>query len=172
MEKQKKYQLVAWTSNAVSKDEMQVLMIPSVHHDMQEAYFKNISRYRKGNASVRKLRKLIDSYEENIRFFIITGHYGDAIRMTGYAAIACVETDEWEFIDTDLGSYDYFYGKMRSEFFRLYGQFNELIRKYGRHDILLEESSIKLKETFDRITEMDSDLYRHLREMKAWKRHF
>lgn len=172
MEKQKKYQLVAWTSNAVSKDEMQILMIPSVHHDMQEAYFKNIARYRKGNVSVRRLRKLIDSYEENIRFFIMTGHYGDAIRMTGYAARECVDTNDWEFIDTDLGSYDYFYGRMRSEFFRLYGQFNELIRKYGRYDILLEESSIKLKETFERITEMDSDLYRHLREMKAWKRHF
>ena len=172
MEKKKKYQLVAWTSNAGKKDEMQVLMIPSVHHDMQEAYFKNISKYRKGDISVSKLRNLIDSYEENIRFLIMTGHYGDAIRMTGYAARACVETNEWEFIDTDLGSYDYFYGKMRSEFFRLYGQFNELIRKYGRHDILLEDNSRKLKEAYDEITEMDSDLYRHLREMKAWKRHF
>ena len=152
MEKKKKYQLVAWTSN-VNKDKDSLLfMTPSLHHEMQEPFYEEICRYSQGVMNSGKLQKLISAYEKNISFLILTGHYGDAIRMTGWAAGRCAETGG-------------------PEFFRMYNQFHEMIIRYDRKDILLERDSKKLEELHDRMTAMEDVQKKHPAEMKARKGH-
>ena len=158
MMKEKRHQLVAWTRHAEDNGIPEVRMIPSLHHEMQEPYFR---------------KRGIRGYEQNAEFDFCTGHYGEGIRRLRQAAIECIMGCDWDLdwtgYDNDLGSYDHFIGKNRGEFFRLYGKFMKSIDRYKRQDILIESESLKLRELYNELTRPERDLHRHLREMRAWK---
>lgn len=173
MMEKKNYQLVAWTHRSEYDGELEVRMIPRLMLEIEEPYFKKIGRLFQELEKGRDVsQEMADVYEENADFMFRTGRYGDGIRMLCLAATACTWNDNWEFMDTDLGSYDWLYGKTRHDFFRLYGRFRKAIRKYGRDDIMLEENSKRLEELFSCITAMDRSLSQHLSEMRCWKTKF
>lgn len=175
MEK-KKYQLVAWTRKVKGQDDPEIRMIPSLHHDMQEPYFKEIGRCqqeerRSGVLDTELASRFVKAYEENAGFLFRTGHYGDGLRFLRLAALYCIYSDDdsWAFWDTDLGSYMYFCGRLREDFLRITREFIALAEKYGRHDILMEKESKELLEVYAGQTSEEKDLNRHLKKMRAWK---
>ena len=125
MKMEKKYELVAWTRN-VGKGEVEVRMIPLLHHQVQEHLFDGIAECnRKGRSALaRRVRML----EQSGDFNLMTGHYGEGLRFLRAAALACLESNR------------------KRNFMRLYAKFHEMIRKYRREDILLEEKSRLLEE--------------------------
>ena len=173
MEK-KKYQLVAWTRNVEGMEDPEIRMIPSLHHQMQEDYFDEISRCQRkeeaGCLDAKVARRFVKVYEENARFMFRTGYYSDGLRFLRMAMAYCISSDDhaWTFWDTDLGSYTYFCGKLREEFLRLAKEFIILAHKYGRWDILAEKKSKDLLEIFWEQTKEEGDLNAHLKEMKHW----
>lgn len=172
----KKYQLVAWTRNVTGQTEPEIRMIPSLHLEMQEPYFKEIGRCqqeekrRSGSIDEELASRFVRIYEQNAGFLFRTGHYGDGLRFLRKAAFYCISSDDhaWTFWDTDLGSYMYFFGKLRGEFIRLVKEFVTLARKYNRLDILAEKESRDLMEIYREQTREEVDMERHLKEMKAW----
>lgn len=172
----KKYQLVAWTRNVKGQDDPEIRMIPSLHLDMQEPYFKEISRCqqekrRSGGLDTELASRFVKAYEENARFLFRTGHYGDGLRFLRLAALYCIYSDDdsWVFWDTDLGSYMYLCGRLREDFLCITREFLALAEKYGRHDILMEKESKELLEIYAGQTSEERDLNRHLKKMRAWK---
>ena len=125
MKMEKKYQLVAWTRN-VGKSEVEVRMIPQLHHQTQEYLFDGITAcQRKGKSALKRRTHLL---EQSADFNLMTGHYGEGLRFLRSAALACLESDrKWDFM-------------------RLYSKFHEMVRKYRREDILLEKDSKLLEE--------------------------
>lgn len=172
----KKYQLVAWTRNVTDRKEPEVRMIPSLHHEMQEPYFREIGRCqqeekrRSGCLDEDLATRFVRVYEQNARFLFRTGYYGDGLRFLRKAAFYCIYSDDqaWTFWDSDLGSYMYFCGKLRGEFLRLVKEFISLARKYNRLDILAEKESRDILEIYGEQTHESLDLERHLEDMKAW----
>ncbi len=172
----KKYQLVAWTRNVKGQKEPEVRMIPSLHLEMQEAYFREIGKCqqeekrRSGCLDEELAARFVRVYEQNARFLFRTGYYGEGLRFLRKAAFYCIYSDDqaWTFWDTDLGSYMYFCGKLRGEFLRLVKEFITLSRKYNRIDILTEKESMDLLETYRAQTQEKVDLESHLEEMKSW----
>lgn len=168
--KNKKYQLAAWTRN--SDKGVEIRMVPSLHHEMQESFFKEIARcYDKEEKGIDVSEQLMRAFEKNADFLLTTGHYGDGLRLIRKAALHCIYSDDdaWYFWDSDLGSYMYFLGKMRKDFLRLCRKFIDLAEAYGRKDILNEPDSVELLTIYMEQTQEDRDLRKHLREMKAWK---
>lgn len=172
----KKYQLVAWTRNVTDQKEPEVRMIPSLHLEMQEPYFREIGRCqqeekrRSGCLDEDLATRFVRVYEQNARFLFRTGYYGDGLRFLRKAAFYCIYSDDqaWTFWDSDLGSYMYFCGKLRGEFLRLVKEFISLARKYNRLDILAEKESRDILEIYGEQTHESLDLERHLEDMKAW----
>lgn len=165
----KKYQLVAWTRNSMS-DNPELRIIPSLHFDLQEPFFKEIAAcHHAEEKGIDVTRRLVNAYERNARFFFLTGHNGDGARFLCLAATYCVIDDFWTDWDTDLGRYMVHYGPMNGDFFRLYKEFNDAVAKYHREDILLEENSIRLASLYRQITEEERDLEHHLDEVRRWK---
>lgn len=172
----KKYQLVAWTHNVTGQKEPEVRMIPSLHLEMQEPYFREIGKCqqeekrRSGCLDEELAARFVRVYEQNARFLFRTGYYGEGLRFLRKAAFYCIYSDDqaWTFWDTDLGSYMYFCGKLRGEFLRLVKEFITLSRKYNRLDILTEKESMDLLETYRAQTQEEVDLESHLEEMKSW----
>lgn len=175
MEK-KKYQLVAWTRNIEGQDGPEVRMIPLLHHEMQEPYYREITKCqqeekkRSGHIDEELAARFVRIYEETARYMFRTGYYGDGLRFLRMAASYCIWSDDqaWVFWDTDLGSYMYFCGKLRGEFVRLCKDFIVLSQKYGRPDILAEKESEKLLEIFREQTREERDLEKYLDEIKHW----
>ena len=175
MEK-KKYQLVAWTRNVEGQEDPELRMIPMLHFQMQEPYFDEIARCRKeekknnGYIDVELAIRFVKAYEQNARFMFRTGYYGEGLRFLRCAAFYCIASDDdaWTCWDTDLGSYMYFFGKLRGEFLRLTREFISLVKKYGRHDILTESKSKRLLELYEEQTREERDLDIHLKKMRAW----
>ncbi len=173
----KKYQLVAWTRKVEGKDEHELRMIPSLHHDMQEYYFHEIGRCyqeqeaRSGFLDRELATRFMKVFEQNARFLFYTGHYGDALRFLRKAAFYCIfsEDEAWTYWDTDLGNYMYFHGSLLEEFLRLTKEFITLAHKYNRTDILTENESKKLIEIYQEQTAEERDLSLHLKKMRAWK---
>ena len=174
MEK-KKYELVAWTRNLEGRETPEIRMIPSLHHEMQEPYYREIARCREEEERAGKLdedlaSRFVRVYEETARYMFRTGYYGDGLRFLRMAAFYCIWSDDnaWVYWDTDLGSYTYFCGKLRGEFLRLCRELITLAERYQRYDILTERRSRDLLEIFSEQTREDRDLARHLDEMKYW----
>ena len=174
MEK-KKYELVAWTRNLEGRDTPEIRMIPSLHHEMQEPYYREITRCREeertGKLDEHLASRFVRAYEEAARYMIRTGYYADGLRFLRMAAFYCIWSDDnaWVYWDTDLGSYTCFCGKMRGEFLRLCRELITLAERYQRYDILTERRSRDLLEIFREQTREERDLARHLDEMKHWK---
>lgn len=170
MMKDKKYQLVAWTRNVKENDGPEVRMIPSLLHEMQEPYLAEIGRLTHNGGSAREMA---DAYERNADFLLKAGQYGEGIRFLRLAALQCIMDCDWDMdwagFDTELGRYDYFIGKTRGDFFRLYGKYRRMAVRYRRQDIFLEKESLKLEELYEGQTAYEMDLSRHLHEMKVWK---
>lgn len=170
MMKNKKYQLAAWTRN--SGNGVEIRMIPSLHHEMQESYIREIGRCHKMEEEGRDVSmRLMKAFEDNADFLFLTGHYGDGLRYIRKAALHCLDSDDnaWCSWDTDLGSYMYFLGKLRDDFFRLCRRFIGLAEKYGRSDIFIEPESVHLMEIYNEQIQEDRDLRTHLHKMKVWK---
>ena len=163
MEK-KNYELVAWTRKVEGQEDPDLMMIPSLHYEMQRPYIKGIA-HSKSNKEKARL------YEQNARFMFKTRYYGDGLRYLCKAALYCVpdEDTSWCVWDTDLGSYMYFFGELRGDFFHLAKEFIGLCHKYGRYDILQEKDSKTLLEIYAGQTQEERDLAEHLKMMKAWK---
>lgn len=127
--KEKKYQIVAWTRN--TKDgEVEVRMIPEMHHQVQEHLFNGIAECNhKGDSALARRVLLL---EQSGDFNLMTGHYGEGLRFLRSAALAC------------------FHSQIRWDFRRLYEKFHEMIRKYCRPDILMEKESRLLEELHER----------------------
>lgn len=121
MEK-KKYELVAWTRKVEGQEDPDLMMIPSLHYEMQGPYIKGIAYSRSKGEKAR-------IYEQNARFLFKTGYYGDGLRFLCKAALLCVPHSE-------------LYG----EFLRLAEEFITLTRKYGRFDLMCEKDGRNLAE--------------------------
>ena len=170
MVKNKKYQLAAWTRN--SGNGIEIRMIPSLHHEMQESYIKEIGRCHKMEKEGQDVsERLMRAFEDNADFLFLTGHSGDGLRYVRKAALHCIDSDDnaWCSWDTDLGSYTYFLGKLRNDFLRLCIKFIDLADKYGRKDLLSEPESVHLLEIYIEQTQEDRDLRAHMRMMRVWK---
>jgi hypothetical protein len=153
---EKKYQIVAWTRN--TKDgEVEVRMIPEVHHQAQEHLFDGIAECnRKGDSALARRVLLL---EQSGDFNLMTGHYGEGLRFLREAALACLEPDsEWTVLDDESGSHPYFIGKTRWDFLRLYEKFHEMVRKYCRPDILMEKESRLLEDLYEGQARVGKDL--------------
>lgn len=123
---EKKYLLVAWTRN-VGDGEVEVRMIPELHHEAQKHLFEGIAECRrKGGAALDRKIVLLENSGD---FNLMTGHYGEGIRFLRAAALACLEAD-----------------RARCDSIRLYDKFHEMIRRHGREDILMEKESVLLEE--------------------------
>ena len=134
---EKKYQIVAWTRN--TKDgEVEVRMIPEVHHQAQEHLFDGIAECNRKGDSAQARRVLL--LEQSGDFNLMTGHYGEGLRFLRAAALAC------------------FHSQIRWDFRRLYEKFHEMVRKYCRPDILMEKESRLLKDLYEGQARVDKDL--------------
>ena len=131
MEIKKRYQLVAWTRN-VGKEEVEVRMIPQLHHQTQEHLFNGIAECnRKGRSALARRILLL---EQSADFNLMTGHYGEGLRFLRTTALACLEPTRKRATPN------------KEEFRRLYNKFHEMVRKYSREDILMEMESRLLEE--------------------------
>ena len=141
---EKKYQIVAWTRN--TKDgEVEVRMIPEVHHQTQAHLFNGIAECNRKGDSAQARRVLL--LEQSGDFNLMTGHYGEGIRFIRAAALACLEPDsEWTVLDDESGSHPYFTGQARWDFLRLYEKFHKMVKKFCRPDILTEQESKLLED--------------------------
>jgi hypothetical protein len=167
---EKKYQLVAWTRKSSEEELPELRLIPSLHHELQEKYIREISRYLNSDEYIEnRSQKLAELYEMNADFYFITGHYGDGIRFLCKAALYSIDDDQWVEYDTDLGSYSCLCGFSGQEFNRLYDRFRTMVKKYRRHDILLENEPQLIEKIHDDLAREDKDLLKHLKRMKAWK---
>ena len=125
---EKKYQIVAWTRN--TKDgEVEVRMIPEMHHQAQAHLFNGIAECNRKGDSAQARRVLL--LEKSGDFNLMTGHYGEGLRFLRSAALAC------------------FHSQTRWDFLRLYEKFHEMVRKYCRPDILMEKESRLLEELYN-----------------------
>ena len=125
---EKKYQIVAWTRN--TKDgEVEVRMIPEMHHQVQKHLFDGIAECNRKGDSAQARRVLL--LEQSGDFNLMTGHYGEGIRFIRAAALAC------------------FQSQTRWDFLRLYEKFHEMVRKYCRPDILMEKESRLLEDLYN-----------------------
>jgi hypothetical protein len=134
---EKKYQIVAWTRN--TKDgEVEVRMIPEVHHQAQEHLFDGIAECnRKGDSALARRVLLL---EQSGDFNLMTGHYGEGLRFIRSAALAC------------------FNSQTRWDFLRLHDKFHEMVRKYCRPDILMEKESRLLEDLYEGQARVGKDL--------------
>ena len=172
----KKYQMVAWTENVTDREKSKLYMIPSLHFEMQAPYFDEISRCREEVrlnsefVSTKLARRFVRAYEENARYFFLTGYEGDGLRFLCKAALYCIREDDlnWTYWDTDLGHYSCFCGELRHEFTRLCRECLKLAEKHSLHHILLEKEPRLMMELFLEHTQEERDIARHLRKMKAW----
>ena len=122
---EKKYQLVAWTRNVTERKSARLFMIPSLDHQMQEPYFNEIAmcskerQRHKGHIDVSLARRFANVYEQNARFYFLTGNSGDGIRFLFKAAKFCQPY-------------------LRFEYVRLRDEALQMARRYSREDILQE----------------------------------
>ena len=150
------YQIVAWTRNT-NDGEVEVRMIPEVHHQAQEHLFNGIAEcYRKGGTAQERRILLL---EQSGDFNLMTGHYGEGLRFLREAALACLEPDsEWTVLDDESGSHPYFIGQTRWDFLRLYEKFHEMVKKHSRPDILMEKESRLLEDLYEGQARVGKDL--------------
>jgi hypothetical protein len=134
---EKKYQIVAWTRN--TKDgEVEVRMIPEMHHQAQEHLFDGIAECNRKGDSAQERRILL--LEQSGDFNLMTGHYGEGLRFLRAAALAC------------------FHSQIRWEFLRIYEKFHERVKKYCRPDILMEKESRLLEDLYERQASVGKDM--------------
>ena len=125
---EKKYQIVAWTLK--TKDgEVEVRMIPEVHHQVQKHLFDGIAECNRKGDSAQERRILL--LEQSGDFNLMTGHYGEGLRFIRSAALAC------------------FHSQIRWDFLRLYEKFHETVKKHSRPDILMEKESRLLEDLYN-----------------------
>ena len=174
---ERKFPLVAWTENITDTENARLYMIPSLESEVQadlvtDLTFIHQEEYKShGHISLDLARRAIKAYENMSRFEILTGHAGDGIRYLFFATKYCIWEDDlnWVYYDTDLGSYSYFCGELRHEFFRLYKEGIRLARKYRRVDVLMEDKPRQMLELYYEQTQEKRDLCRHLKEVSCWK---
>lgn len=173
----RKYQLVAWTQNITDNENARLYMIPSLESEVQadlvtDLTFIHREEYKShGHISLDLAGRAIKAYENMSRFEILTGHVGDGIRYLFFAAKYCIWEDDcnWVYYDTDLGSYSYFCGELRHEFFRLCKEGIRLAIKYRREDVLMEDKPKQMLKLYYEQTQEERDLCRHLKEVSCWK---
>ena len=173
---EKKYQLVAWTRNITDKENARLYVIPSVENDLLEPMITEVSQCRKqqkkagGEISLKLARRFVRAYEQSARFDILTGHMDSAVRFLLKAADYCIYEDDfnWNYWDTDLGSYSYFCGELRHEFVRLCEEAIALARKHRLEHILKETGPKRTISNYQEHTKEERDLKKYLREISAW----
>lgn len=125
---EKKYQIVAWTRNT-KEGEVEVRMIPEMHHQVQKHLFDGIAECNREGDSAQARRVLL--LEQSGDFNLMTGHYGEGLRFLRSAALAC------------------FQSQTRWDFLRLYEKFHETVKKHSRPDILMEKESRLLEDLYN-----------------------
>jgi hypothetical protein len=125
---EKKYQIVAWTRNT-KEGEVEVRMIPEMHHQVQKHLFDGIAECNRKGDSAQARRVLL--LEQSGDFNLMTGHYGEGLRFLRSAALAC------------------FQSQTRWDFLRLYEKFHETVKKHSRPDILMEKESRVLEDLYN-----------------------
>ena len=125
---EKKYQIVAWTRNT-KEGEVEVRMIPEMHHQVQKHLFDGIAECNRKGDSAQARRVLL--LEQSGDFNLMTGHYGEGLRFLRSAALAC------------------FQSQTRWDFLRLYEKFHETVKKHSRPDILMEKESRLLEDLYN-----------------------
>lgn len=172
----KKYQLVAWTRNVTDPENARLNMIPSLEWEIQEPYFREITRCQQeekeqgGFISLSLARRFVRAYEQNARFEFLTGHSGQGIRWLCKAALYCIWEDgfNWAYWDTDLGSYSCFCGELRHEFTKLCREAVSLAKKYSREDVLLEKEPSQMLEFYLEHTQEERDLQTYLKDVSCY----
>ncbi len=172
----KKYQLVAWTRNVTDSENARLNMIPSLEWEIQEPYFREITRCQQeekehgGFISLSLARRFVRAYEQNARFEFLTGHFGQGIRWLCKAALYCIWEDgfNWAYWDTDLGSYSCFCGELRHEFARLCKEAVSLAKKHSREDVLLEKEPSMMLEQYLEHTQEERDLQTYLKDASCY----
>ena len=120
-------------------------MTPSLEHEMQESYFNEIWKCRNeeirrhGYINVSLARRFIRVYEQNARFHILTGRYGDAIRRLSIAALYCTWTDGGNWSDDNHEHHSRSQRELRHEFIRLAEEIQSLALEYSLEGVLREE---------------------------------
>ena len=93
---EKKYQLVAWTTNITDKESAKLQMIPSLESEIRASLISDLSDihkedYRCGyRISIGMARRAMLACEKLSRYYIFTGRYADGIRYLFFAAQYCV----------------------------------------------------------------------------------
>lgn len=121
--KQKRYELVAWTRKTQNGNEHQLRMIPSLHYEAQQDYISEAACCHRAESSPKNTEAFVGALVKSARYHFVTGEYGEGIRLLRVAATKCLKKD-----------FDYYYG----EFYRM-------AVKYRREDILMEKESLLLK---------------------------
>ena len=163
---EKKYQLVAWTSNVADEEKARLYMVPSVELELLEPLFAEVAECRKeqekanGYISLKLARRFIRVYEQSARLDILTGNIDHAIRFLLQAAEYCIDQDpfNWSYWDTDLGHYSYFCGELRHEFVRLCEEAISLARKHGFEHVLQEKRPKQTMDLYLEHTQEDREL--------------
>ena len=173
---EKKYQLVAWTSNVADEEKARLYMVPSVELELLEPLFAEVAECRKeqekagGYLSPKLARRFIRVYERSARLDILTGNIDHAIRFLLQAAEYCIHEDSfnWAYYDTDLGSYSYFCGELRYKFEMLCEEAISLARKHGFEYVLKEKRPSQTLDTYLEHTQEERDL-KHYRQKSQGK---
>lgn len=121
--KQKRYELVAWTRKTQNGNEHQLRLIPSLHLEAQEDYISVAAACNRAENSPKNTAALAGALVKSARYHFVTGKYGDGIRFLRLAATKCMDND-----------FDYYYG-----------EFHRMAVKYRREDILMEKESLMLR---------------------------
>lgn len=128
MMEKKDYQLVAWTENVADLENARLFMDPALERDVQDSLIEDVARihrheYRNhGLLSLDLAVEAVRACENMSRFKLLTGHYGDGIRYLFFAARYCLRDE------------------LRHELARLCEEALRLAKKYGREDVLQEQT--------------------------------
>ena len=129
---EKKYQLVAWTTNITDKESAKLQMIPSLESEIRASLISDLSDihkedYRCGyRISIGMARRAMLACEKLSRYYIFTGRYADGIRYLFFAAQYCVR------------------GNLMQEFRMLCEEAISLAERHGREYILAEPKPRRL----------------------------
>ena len=121
--KQKRYELVAWTRMTENGKDHQLRLIPSLHLDAQYDYITEAAECHRAARGRKDIETFVGILVKSARYHFVTGEYGEGIRFLRTAASKCLNKD-----------FDYYYG-----------EFHRMAVKYRREDILMEEESLMLK---------------------------
>lgn len=165
---QKNYELVAWTK-MVRNGKGQELRLCDELFEMEDIrYRREIERIVSDDSS--SVVDISKGYERYAKFLLEMGYYRRGLEKLSISARYCLLSGEWDTIDSDLGSQNFFYGRSGGRFIYLYKEFHRLVKEYGFEEFLQTEEVQRLEEEYDRFTEWDRVFRQHLYDVKPWRK--